>query len=193
MQESRNGRSHNRSGLEPIASLKHMRFASLFARHQGKGRGPGRPFFPQGFDFIIGFLEVADGSSPVTEHHFRLFRSSTLAGNGKNLSHALRNGISNNRPWVSRRREPESTQVIVHQIIAVPAAVVLGQLKKENCSTGKSDVRGTFEYRFARLIAAPWPGVDAPGSLVFSVNCKRDRAGYSVFSTFIIEVWFQRC
>src|SRR5687767_11245319 len=77
----------------------------------------------------------------------------------------------------ARHAQAKAPQVIVHVIVTVPAAVVLREAESKDRAIAEADGFFGDEYGFAVLISAARPGVDAPGSIIVSINGHFDRAG----------------
>src|SRR3954469_21822538 len=106
-----------------------MSFTRLFAGNQREGSSALRPLLPKRFNFFIGFLELGNGCAPIGENCCRLRRCAPLAWNSKYITYSERNRICNNGTVVRCSRNPEASQIIIHEIVAVPAAVVFGKLE----------------------------------------------------------------
>ena len=109
----------------------------------------------------------------------RIFRTSLGTGS------ALASGRAGDR-------EPEPPEVVVLVVVAVPAAVVLLEVEREDRSTGKLDRLREREDRLARLVSTPGADVDAPGRLVLAVDRECDRPGHALPLAPVVKDRIQR-
>src|SRR5579862_7957599 len=159
MQERGDAGVDLRSGFEPITALQDVGLAQLLSGDESQRRGTLRPFFPQSFNTIIGIFKSLNRRAPIAEHRRYLRWASLFAGKVQNLPYLGGNRVCNDRCRAGRRGEAKPAQVIVHQVIAVPTAMVLREVKDKDGAACKSDVRGALKNGFARLVSAAWPGV----------------------------------
>src|SRR6266478_5455516 len=192
MQIGRHSRSHGLVRLEPIASLEHVGSARVVARQEREGGRAGWPLFPKRFDFVVGVLKVGDDGAPICEERSGLCRCAALTRDGENIPYSLRQRIGHYRSCVGGDRQAEPAEIIVHEIIAVPAAMILRELNQENGPARKANVRGALEDSFALLIAPARAGIYAPGGLLFPVDSESHRTGDAFLARLIFEVWLER-
>src|SRR5207249_2853272 len=96
------------------------------------------------------------------------------------------------RTGVGGGGQTETAEIVVHQIVAVPAAVVLGELEDEDGATGKTDIGRTLEHRLAFLIAPARPSIYPPGRLVVPIDGETGGTGHALLVSLVIEVRFER-
>src|ERR1041385_4890651 len=164
MQEGRKAGAHGGRRLEPITSLENVRFAWLCASQKCQGGSACRPLRPEFFDFVISLFERRDSRTPVRENGGHLGRTALFARDRQDFAHIFWQWVGLSI-LVSSCGDAEATQVIIHQIVAVPTAMILRELEQQDGAAGKADVGGALENGFARLIAAPWAGINAPRRL----------------------------
>src|SRR2546430_15519841 len=122
-----------------------MGLPRCLARQERKSGGGSRPFLPKCLDVFISLFEIRNGGSPIRKKSRGLRGRTPVPWNAQNLPRCSRQWIRGNRPSVSGRRNPKATQVVVHQIIAVPSTVILGQGNHQDRTLSESDIRRTLK------------------------------------------------
>src|SRR5262249_10279738 len=114
-----------------------------------------------------------------------------VGGDGEDL--ALRPGQRvGDGAGLAGDRQPEPADVVALVVVAVPAAVVLGEVERQDRAAGEDDRPRGREDRLARLVATPRPDVDAPGRLVPAVEGERDRPGHAPLPALVVEDGVER-
>src|SRR5882672_377389 len=111
--------------FKPIAAFEDPGIARFATRQKSERSRSLRPFLPNPIDFLIRFLELRNGGAPIGKEGGSLGRSALIAGNGEGLTHTPGQRISNGRARIGRRRKAETAKVIIHEVVAIPSAVIL--------------------------------------------------------------------
>ena len=94
-------------------------------------------------------------------------------------------GVGN---FTLRRAQPEAAEVVVHVVVAVPAAVVLLQVEVQDAALGKVDRLLENEDGLPGRIAAAGAGVDAPRRVVLAVDRKAHRPRDALLLALVVVV-----
>src|SRR5688500_8082324 len=113
----------------------------------------------------------------MTKHGGNLGRRSLLARDiGDDLADLFRQRISGDVAGAGDA-QTKAARIVVHMIVAVPAAMILCEAERENRAIAEANGFFGDEYSFAVLVSAAGPGVDAPGGVIVSIDGHFDRAG----------------
>src|SRR5687767_9439917 len=127
----------------------------------------------------------------MTEDGGNLGRRSFLARNIRDdLADLFRQRIGSDVRG-ARYAQAKTAQIVVHVIVAVPAAVILREPEREDRAITEADGFFGNEYGFAVLISAAGAGVDAPGGVVIAIDGHFDRAGDAIVGGLVVEVRFE--
>src|SRR5262249_19833293 len=93
---------------------------------------------------------------------------------------------------LARDRESEAAQVIVLIVVAVPAAVVLSKLEREDGALFKLDRLFEYKHGLSRYVATARTDIDAPGGVVFAVDRVLNSPGDALLPRLVVEDCFER-
>ena len=190
MQKRRHSRRDRFVRLEPVATQQHPRVARFLAGHQRQRRRTARPLLPQRFDLVVGFLPLGNRRPPVREDGGELLGRTLVARKSKNLADSYRHGIGLGVRGGSDR-QPEPAEVVVHVVVAVPAAVHLLEVDVQPRATFITKRLLGDEDGVARLIAPARSLVDAPRGFILAVDGEVDRPGDALLVGLVEEVRFE--
>src|SRR5436305_1713756 len=129
----------------------------------------------------IGLLPVGHRRPPVAEHGRDLGGGPLLPGYHQDLT-------DTGWDWVgdgvrgTRDRQPEPAEVVALVVVAVPAAVILSQVERQDRAAREGNRFLDREDRLARHVSPAGPGIDAPGGLVLVVDREADRPGHPLLT-----------
>ena len=146
---------------------------------------------PQLIDPCVDIGPVLYRRTPIAENLARLLGRAVARGNPKKLPH-LRGQRIGGGVRIRRHREPKAPQVMVLIVVAVPAAVLLADVERQDRAARIRDGLGGRENSLSRLIAPSRTGVEVPSSLRISIDGKLDRAGDAALLALALEHGFQR-
>ena len=188
VKERRDTRLYRLGRLQPITATQNRGHARLIARGEGEGVGAFRPLRPKPLDLVVRFLPIRQSRTPVTKHGGDLGGRAFVARNiFNNVADLLRHGVDGD---VRRARDaqPITAEIVVHQVVAVPTAMILRELESEHDTIAVRDRILGHKDGLAILVATTWPGVDAPSCIGVAVDGKFDRAGDTIVRGFVVEV-----
>ena len=94
---------------------------------------------PERLDPVVGLLPLGHGRPPVAEDGRRLGRRSACSRGMARISRTLCGSGSAVGVRRGRDREPEAAQVVVLVVVAVPAAVVLRRVERQDRARRERD------------------------------------------------------
>src|SRR5438874_10810926 len=192
MEESRHAGSDGFGRLEPISTTKKMCFARLFARQQGQRSRAVRIFFPKVIDLCVRLFPIGHCGSPITELGGDLEWRALFSRDFEHVADFLRQRIGFHGATGGSRADAEPAEIVVHMVIAVPAAVILTQADAPEDVIGQRDRFVADEDGLAVLITPPWTDVDSPGRFLVAVDSKFNGAGGTAVGALVVEVRFER-
>src|SRR5262249_6892348 len=139
------------------------------------------------------FLPLRDSGSPIAEDRGSLCRRAFLAWNGEDVANAFGQRIGDHRSGCGSRGDAEPPQVVVHVVVAVPAAVILLQVDVQHSAAIEAgNLLGTLKDGFAILVAAARTGIDAPRGLAVGVDGHLNWASDALVLGLVVKVRLQR-
>ena len=187
MQERWHAGSHGLRRLEPVAALEDARIAGIVAGHEGEGGRAVGPFLPERFDFVVCGFELRLQRAPIAEDGGDLAGRTLLARNGQDVAHTPGQRVRD-RVGGAAHRKAEAAEIVVHVLVAVPAAVIVLEMELQHRAVGEGDVGGGDEDGLAILIAAARASIDAPGGVLLAIDGEFDRAGDAPPVRLVVEV-----
>ncbi len=170
LQEARHARRHGPLRLEEIASLAARGSSAAFRVHSSTNCDAAFGMLPpERFDRVVGLFPLGNRRPPVAEDRGNLGRRPLFPRDRQDLADVLRQRIGRRVRRVGDR-QAEAAQIVVLIVVAVPAAVLLAEGKRQHRAAGKGDRFLRDKDGLTRLVAAAGTDVDAPGRFVVAID-----------------------
>src|ERR1700731_327229 len=128
-----------------------------------------RMLLPECFNLIVRRLPLGDRGSPVAEDGRRLGLVALGPRDLQLLAHITGHKVGPGVRSVGHR-EPEPAQVVALVVVAIPAAMPLGELEGQDGACREGYRLLEHEDGIARYVSPPRARVVAPGRLVLAVD-----------------------
>ena len=146
---------------------------------------------PQSFNLGVLRLPVGDRRSPVAEEDILLGGAAHLRRDAQHVANGGRHDLF--RGGAAGDRQAEPAEVVGLVVVAVPAAVVLGQAKRDPGSGRVVDRLLGNEDGRSRHVAAPGTDVDAPGRQLVAIDRIADRSRHPLLVRLVGEHLIEFC
>ena len=142
--------------------------------------------FPQLRNTFVRFLPFRNRRAPAAENRLDLRRRALVARNGENVANVLGQGVRR-RPRGAGNREAKPADVVGLVVVAVPAAMILGEIERQQNVAWIRDGRLRQENGLAGLVSETRTHVDSPRRLVLAIDRKFCLSGHPALSALIIK------